>query len=100
MKPDREGVWEWFEENGTKRLVCVFNTEPNPFLPQYLRVYWWCGYYNVNDEPDPDAPQYDWATKAEWPDRWGNYVGPIGSVKEEDLYMLPTDEELRKMLEK
>ena len=91
MKPNKPGVWEWFEEDGTKRLMAVFNIEHNPECPPYLRVYWWGGYYNVADSPEevPDDP----FCKAEWPDRWGNYIGPNGSVKEEDLYNGPTPEQ-------
>jgi hypothetical protein len=89
MKPDREEIWEWFDEDGTKRLVHVCNVGID--VP-YLRVYWWGGYYNVNDEHDPEAPEYDHHIKAEWPDRWGNYVGPVSSVNEEDLYLMPAAE--------
>lgn len=100
MKPDREGIWEWFHEDGTKRLVAVYNVMKKiPDAEPYWRVYWWGGYYNVNDEHDPEAPQYDHLTKAEWPDRWGNFVGEIGSVKDEDLYLMPSFGELKKIRE-
>ena len=92
MKPDKSGIWEWYDTNGIKRLVSVFNIEHDPSRPQYLRVYFWGGYYNVNDEPE-EVPG-DPFCKAEWPDRWGNYIGPEGCVKEEDLYGMPTKEEL------
>lgn len=99
MKPNKPGIWEWFEEDGTKRLVSVLNIEHNPECPPYLRVYWWGGYYNVNDEHDPDAPEYDWAIKAEWPDRWGSYVAPLGCFGEEELYNGPTPEQAKRFEE-
>jgi len=92
MKPNREGIWEWFEDDGTKRLVHVCDVGKKVGM-SYLRVYWWGGYYNVNDRHDPEHPEYDHHTKAEWPDQWGNYVGPIGSVAEDDLYQMPTPEQ-------
>lgn len=97
-KPCKSGIWEWFDKNGTKRLVSVYNVmEKCPNAEPYWRVYWWGGYYNVNDEHDPESSQYDYLTKSEWPDRWGNFVGEIGSVKDEDLYLMPTPEELEKI---
>jgi hypothetical protein len=95
MIPDKEGIWEWFEEDGTKRLMSVFNVEHDPSYPLHLRAYWWGGYYNVADSPE-EVPG-DPFCKAEWPDRWGNYVGPNGSVKEEDLYNGPTPEQAEKI---
>lgn len=97
MKPNKAGIWEWFEEDGTKRLVHVCNCEHSPQAPPYLRVYWWGGYYNVNDEHDVESPEYDHLTKAEWADRWGNYVGPIGSVEDKDLYLGPTPEQVKEI---
>lgn len=99
MKPDKEGIWEWFEEDGTKRLVAVCNVS-KPLKEIYLRVYWWGGYYNVNDEHDLEAPQYDPLMKAEWPDRWGNFVGEHGTVKDEDLYLMPTAEQRKEILKR
>ncbi len=40
MKPDKAGIWEWFEEDGTKRLVSVCDVGA-PVGMKYLRVYWW-----------------------------------------------------------
>jgi hypothetical protein len=91
MKPDKEGIWEWFDDDGTKRLVSVFNVESNPSFPPYLRVSWWGGYYSIDDEPNLGF-------KTEWPDRWGNYVGPVDSVKEYDLYWMPTPEQMEKIM--
>ena len=99
MKPDKEGIWEWFEEDGTRRLVAVCNVA-SPLDEVYLRVYWWGGYYNVNDEPDPEASELDHLTKAEWPDRWGKYVAGYGELAQEELYLAPTPEQRTKILEK
>lgn len=98
MKPDRPGIWEWFEEDGTRRLVEVYDVssrlrEAYPEEPPYLCVYWWGGYYNVNDEHDAENPEYDDLMKSEWPDRWGNRVGDNNSLPEEDLYLMPTPEQ-------
>lgn len=93
MKPDREGIWEWSDERGKKHLVAVYNTS-KPINDVHLRVNWWGSYYNVNDEHDPEAPENDQFTKAEWPDRWGNFVGEIGSIPDEQLYLMPTPEEM------
>jgi len=101
MKPDKDGIWEWFEEDGTKRLVHVCDVAGKlmeEFGQKYLRVCWWGGYYNVNDEHDPEAPEHDHLLEAEWPDKWGNYVGPIGSVAETDLYLMPTPEQREQIL--
>lgn len=91
MKPNEPGIWEWFDEDGTKRLVEVVNV-CSQVEDQWLRVYWWGGYYNVNDEAmgTPDEP----FMKAEWPDRWGNRVGNNHSLPNEQLYLQPTREEL------
>lgn len=97
-RPDKAGIWEWFGEDGTKRLVEVFNVmDKFPDASPYLRVYWNGGYYNVNDEHDPEAPEYDWATKSEWPDRWGNRVGDNLSLSEDKLYLGPTPEQAEKI---
>lgn len=87
MKPNKEGIWEWFDKDGTKRLVYVCDV-CKEFPEPYFRVYWNGGYYNVNDEHDPEAPEYDWACKAEWPDSWGNFVGEHGSIPDEQLYLM------------
>jgi len=93
MKPDRAGIWEWFEKDGVRRLVEVVNCAvPND--PPHLRVYWWGGYYNVNDEHDAEHPEYDHLTKAEWVHgTWGNRIGDNLSLPEEQLYLVPTPEE-------
>jgi hypothetical protein len=97
MKPDKEGIWEWFDTDGTKRLVHVCNVIPSRKEP-YLRVYWWGGYYNINDEINPCDPGGNNCAKQEWADRWGKYIGPAGSVKEEELYQMPTPEQRQEIL--
>ena len=94
MKPDQNGIYEWFEQDGTKRLVEVVDVCKGMF-PPYLRVYWWGGYYNVNDEHDALNPQYDELTKAEWPDRWGNRVADNHGLPEDILYLMPTEEQTK-----
>jgi hypothetical protein len=84
MKPNKPGIWEWFEEDGTKRLVCVCCLGKD-----WLRVYWWGGYYSVN--PEPETPGL------EWPDRWGSFIGENESVPDEQLYLGPTPEQAEKI---
>jgi len=100
MKPNREGIWEWFDKDGNKRLVEVFDVaaklrEATGYADPYLRVYWWGGYYNVNNEGIGTWEEA--LNKAEWPDRWGNFVGEIGSVPEEQLYSQPTTEQMKRI---
>ena len=97
MRPDKAGVWEWFDEDGTKRLVSVCDVGV-PKHP-HLRVYWWGGYYNTHDELDPEHPEYDEHNKAEWADRWGKYIGPEDSVPDDQKYWLPTPEKRTKIFE-
>ena len=79
--PDTSGMWEWFDENGTKKEIDVCEIFPGSF-----RVYSRGGYYNIADT------KYG---KAEWPDRWGNYVGRVYfEVPEEDVYSKPTPERM------
>ena len=90
MKPNKEGIWEWFKEDGTKCLVAVYNVMANcPNAKPYWRVYFWGGYYNIYNETNPCDPEGNNCTKEEWPDRWGNYVGPINSVPDGQLYLMP-----------
>jgi hypothetical protein len=96
MKPDKEGIFEWFDDHGNKRLVMVINIGDD-LGEHWFRVFWWGGYYNVNDEAI-GTPEEDMA-KAEWPDRWGNFVGEIGSIPTDQLYLQPTVDEYRKMME-
>jgi hypothetical protein len=85
MKPNREGIWEWIDEDGQKRLVVVYNALKTVGR-QFLRVYWWGGYYNVDDP-------------SEWPERWGKYIGQDGSVPDKDLYLGPTPEQAQRLRE-
>lgn len=74
MKPNKPGVWEWYDENKIKKLVNVvdvgFEDEP------YLRVYFDNGYYDV-------TPEYG---DKEWPNRWGKYVAPPNSLPLNSTY--------------
>lgn len=87
MKPNCAGVWEWFDEKGIKRLVEVVDCGTSEH--QYLNVYWWGGYYTINDDADEI-----YKMEAEWPDRWGNRVGDNHSIPEDQLYLFPTKDEL------
>lgn len=104
-KPNIEGIWEWFEEDYTRRLVCVYNVGI-PLNEVHLRVGWWGGYYDVCDRVE-DIYHYDGSVArtgvhrpAEWPDRWGGYVGRLGSVKDEDLYLMPTEEQRKEIMKR
>ena len=109
MSPDRPGIWEWFEADGTKRLVEVFNVNSQPLEGEepskaWLRVYWWGGYYNMNQETNDlvnirgEVVMEDYVEEAEWADRWGNRVGDNNSLPEEQLYLGPTKEERDRIL--
>ena len=93
MKPNQSGIYEWFEEDGTKRLVEVVDVCKG-FCPQYLRVFWCGGYYNINDERDAEHPEYDEMMKAEWHlGRWGNRVADNHGLPEDMLYLMPAKEQ-------
>ena len=97
MTPDREGIWEWFEEDGTKRLMAVYDVakdlrKVNGTEPPYFRAYWWGGYYNVTAIGEGPFEE------CEWPERWGNFVGEHGSIPDEQLYLMPTPEQREKIL--
>ena len=83
MKPWKEGIWEWFDESGTKQLVNVINVGKD-VNTTWLRVYYGGNYYNVHDEwigtEDEDFG------KSEWPDRWGCYVSELNSIPLEETY--------------
>ncbi len=95
MIPDREGIWEWFEKDGTRRLMTVVDVELSTREQPWLRVYWWGGYYNVADNPNNPGL----FGKREWPDNWGKRVGGVGSMPEEALYNGPTPEQREKILD-
>lgn len=100
MKPDRPGIWEWFDDKGERHLMSVFDMG-TPGLYQYLRVYWWGGYYDVTYEGVlPNGKQ------SEWPDRWGKRVcdldGPMAKklARDNKLYDGPTPEMIRNIRQK
>ena len=107
MKPDKDGIWEWFEEDGTKRLVHVCNVAAK-LGEVRLRVAWWGGYYDVHDRIEDTyksgtggkwvVAEKDVHYEAEWPDRWGKYVGPSESVNRDDIYEIPTPEQREDIL--
>lgn len=74
MKPNKVGLWEWTNDGGEVITVPVVDVGGNIGV-QWFRVYYRGGYYNVNDE-EIGTPDEEYS-KAEWPDRWGNYVGVI-----------------------
>lgn len=85
MKPDRTGIWEWFELDGTRRLVYVWNVfEKHPNLEPYFRVCCHGSYYNVHDIPEDGIHG-----KAEWiHGTWGNYMGQYEDFDESQLYLM------------
>ena len=91
MKPDKPGIWEWFNLKGERKLVEVFNcnSKLDPYL--ILRVFWNGGYYNVHDESVGTI--YEQYEKAEWPDNWGKRIGDNHSLPVSDLYLHPSIEE-------
>lgn len=84
MRPNKAGVWEWFDANGVKQNVYVCDVGT---ANSWFRVYWWGGYYNVND---------DEGGKSQWPDRWGKFVAT--SLPDDQLYLMPTPEEKTEIL--
>lgn len=76
MKPNKEGVYSWLDDDGVVQNVHVLNVNSN-FIgeKQWLRVYYMGGYYNVHDE-EIGTPDEEYC-KSEWPDRWVGYVGPL-----------------------
>jgi hypothetical protein len=96
MKPDKAGTWEWFDVDGTKRLVEVFDCSPSNGQP-YLRVYWWGGYYNVNEETNPCDPNGNNCLMQEWADRWGERVADNNTLPDSELYLFPTPEQKKTM---
>lgn len=94
MKPNCTGIYEWHDSNGKKRLVVVVDVRASPNCLPYLRVYWWGGYYNVNDDPQEGLGSP--FGKAEWPDSWGNRVADISDIADDQLYLFPDEEDLEK----
>lgn len=83
MRPNKEGIWEWFDENGKKQLVSVINVGKDEDTV-WFRVYYLGGYYNVNDEWIGTVDEE--FGKSEWPDRWGKYVCELHAIPLEDTY--------------
>ena len=81
LHPNREGIWEWTGKNNIPRLVEVVDvgTDENP----YLRVYWWGGYYDIY----------------EWRGTWGKRVADNGELSEDQVYLMPTEEEREKIFQ-
>jgi hypothetical protein len=102
-KPDREGIWEWFDELGRMRLVDVVNVAPDVTSQKHLRVAFWGGYYDINDDVHDIVDEKgnvvikDNKTFAEWPDRWGRYVGTRDEVNGDNIYFIPNEEILEKI---
>lgn len=78
-KPNKPGIWQWYDETGVARLVDVVDVWGGVGRP-YLRVVFWGGYYDVHDSEDREA---------EWPDRWGSYVGQRGNFGEDEIFSMP-----------
>ena len=100
---EEEYIEGWVEARGHKQLVEVIDVSTDlrkfyPNEPVYLRVYFWGGYYNVNDDA-VGTPEEEYC-KAEWPDRWGEYVGPNRSLPEKALYGVPTEQEMKEYYDK
>lgn len=74
MKPNKPGVWEWYDENKHKKLVNVVDAgyEGEP----YLRVYFNGSLYDVTKEFDEE----------EWPNRWGKFVAPPHTIPMKSTY--------------
>lgn len=82
MTPNEQGIWEWYDKKGVRRLLEVHNVETNFNYPQHLRVRFNNKYFNVRDQPLNITD-----TQAEWPDNWGARIGDLGSVPNQDLYL-------------
>lgn len=100
MKPNSQGIWQWFDKDGIARLVEVYNVG-NDKRPHF-RVFFWGGYYNINDEhlslvdtQGKDCGKFTF--KAEWPDRWGDRVGDIQNSPNEMIYLKPSEEEMKNL---
>ena len=83
MKPDKEGLWEWIDDDGKVQIVNVINVAKE-LNDVWLRVYYLGGYYNVYDNWIGTEDE-DFGI-SEWPDRWGRYVGILNSIHLEQTY--------------
>lgn len=91
--PDSPGIWEWFEEDGTKRLVNVVNTSCVVDKPIF-EVTWNGSYYNIEEyfdniyNLDGSVFETNVLVKSEWTDgRWGNFVAKYGELPEDSIYL-------------
>ena len=83
MKPDKEGLWEWIDDDGKTQIVNVINVAKE-LNDVWFRVYYLGGYYNVYDNWIGTEDE-DFGI-SEWPDRWGRYVGTLHSIPLEETY--------------
>jgi hypothetical protein len=75
MKPDKAGIWEWIDNDGSIKLVYVCNVAADAEDRPWLRVFFAGGYYNVHDECVGTWEEK--FMKSEWPDRWGKFVAKL-----------------------
>jgi hypothetical protein len=87
MIPDKQGIWEWFELDGTRRLVYVWNVfEKHPNLQPYFRVYFNASYYDVRPDGE-DANAIKRFNEAGWSSgTWGKWLGDYNDFDEKDIY--------------
>ena len=83
MKPDKEGLWEWIDDDGKTQIVNVINVAKE-LNDVWFRVYYLGGYYNVYDNWIGTEDE-DFGI-SEWPDRWGRYVRTLNSIHLEQTY--------------
>ena len=96
MLPNKSGIWEWIDADGTKRLVHVWNVyEKYPKNEPYFRVCWGGGYYDIVDSIETlyDCNLKPIGTrekKSEWTGgTWGNYVGQLEDFNADEIYSFP-----------
>ena len=94
MIPTEEGIYEWFDDDGTKRLVAVCDVSPKKDN-SYLRVAWGGGYYDIQDSIETLyncdlEPVRTHERKSEWTGgKWGARLGDGDSIPYEQLYKFP-----------
>jgi hypothetical protein len=89
MMPNCEGIWEWFEEDGTKRLVEVVSPYKD-IGENILQVYWNGSYYEIYDRVDNlyNLFEKNVLIKAEWVGgTWGNRIANNGEIHESLMYL-------------
>ena len=94
--PNKTGIWEWFDLDGNRRLVFVWNIfDKYPKNEPYFRVCWRGSYYDVSPEPeDNEMTRLLGKTSQERFDEsgwsrgtWGNYLGQYEDFNETELYI-------------